>query len=45
MFKHFIGNVYELVEPKLKNLDSIQLSIEVDNSLIGGIKMRVIYLK
>lgn len=38
MFKHFIGNVYELVEPKLKNLDSIQLSIEVDNSLIGGIK-------
>jgi replicative superfamily II helicase len=38
MFKHFIGNVYELVEPKLKNLDSIQLSIEIDNSLIGGIK-------
>lgn len=37
MFKHFIGNVYELVEPKLKNLESIQLSIEIDNSLIGGI--------
>lgn len=37
MFKHFIGNVYELVEPSLKNLD-IQLSIEIDNSLIGGIK-------
>ncbi len=38
MFKHFIGNVYELVEPKLKKLDDIQLSIEIDNSLIGGIK-------
>lgn len=38
MFKHFVGNVYELVEPKLKNLNSIQLSIEIDNSLIGGIK-------
>lgn len=38
MFKHFIGNVYELVEPKLKNMDNIQLSIEIDNSLIGGIK-------
>ncbi|EHO13010.1 DEAD/DEAH box helicase [Myroides odoratimimus] len=38
MFKHFIGNVYELVEPKLKDSDNIQLSIEVDTSLIGGIK-------
>lgn len=38
MFKHFIGNVYEMVEPKLKNLDDIQLSIDIDNSLIGGIK-------
>lgn len=38
MFKHFIGNVYEMVEPKLKNSDEIQLSIEIDNSLIGGIK-------
>ena len=38
MFKHFIGNVYQLVEPKLKESDSIQLSIEIDNSLIGGIK-------
>ncbi|MCL5128110.1 DEAD/DEAH box helicase [Algibacter sp. L4_22] len=37
MFKHFVGNVYELVEPKLKNMDDIQLSIEIDNSLIGGI--------
>ena len=37
MFKHFVGNVYELVEPKLKNIDDIQLSIEIDNSLIGGI--------
>ncbi|EDM43181.1 hypothetical protein SCB49_11919 [unidentified eubacterium SCB49] len=37
MFKHFVGNVYELVEPNLKNMDDIQLSIEIDNSLIGGI--------
>ena len=27
-----------MVEPKLKNLDDIQLSIDIDNSLIGGIK-------
>lgn len=38
MFKHFIGNVYELVEPKTKKTDSEQLTIEIDNSLIGGIK-------
>ncbi len=38
MFKHFIGNVYELVEPKPKDSDNIQLTIDIDSSLIGGIK-------
>lgn len=38
MFKHFIGNVYELVEPNIKSQDNIQLDIELDKSLIGGIK-------
>lgn len=37
MFKHFIGNVYELVEPKIKNQENIQLEIEIDSSLISGI--------
>jgi replicative superfamily II helicase len=38
MFKHFVGNVYELVEPKIKNQENIQLEIEIDSSLIGGIQ-------
>lgn len=37
MFRHFIGNVYELVEPKMKEQEDIQLSIEIDGSLISGI--------
>ncbi|RBQ06789.1 DEAD/DEAH box helicase [Pedobacter miscanthi] len=37
MFRHFIGNVYELVEPKTREQDSIQLNIEIDGSLISGI--------
>ncbi len=37
MFRHFIGNVYELVEPKSKEQEDIQLSIEIDSSLISGI--------
>jgi hypothetical protein len=37
MFRHFIGNVYELVEPKGKQQEEIQLSIEIDGSLISGI--------
>lgn len=37
MFRHFIGNVYELVEPKTKEQEEIQLTIEIDGSLISGI--------
>lgn len=37
MFRYFIGNVYELVEPKTKEQEEIQLSIEIDGSLISGI--------
>ena len=36
MFRHFIGNVYELVEPKAKE-EEIQLTIEIDGALISGI--------
>lgn len=37
MFRHFIGNIFLLDEPKSKKDDSRQLSLELPDSLIGSI--------